>query len=77
MPNKIDSAIGEYSLLNHAKKTGRFPAMNKRRGMEQTVIDTLKLYGKIKVNIKYRNPLIPPTGNNRLYKTLPIYLSFS
>ncbi len=75
MDNKIESAIGEYALLNHAKETGRFPTINKQRGMKQTVIDFLKEYGKIKVNIKNRDPLIPPTGSNKLYKTLPIYLS--
>lgn len=73
--NKIESSIVEYALLNHAKEIGRFPTVNKQRGMEQIVIDALKKLGKIKVNMRYRNPLIAPSGNNRLHQSYPIYLT--
>ena len=72
--NKRDSEIVEHALLSYSKKKGIFPTKNKKLGKQKSVNKIIKYYGKIRINIRHRNPLKPPSGYNKLIETLVLDL---
>ena len=72
--NKIESEIVEYALLSNAKEKRKFPTENVILGKQKGIDKILRKHVKIRINIRHRNPLIPPSGYNKLRETLVIEL---
>ncbi len=73
--NKRDGEIVEYAFLTHSKEIGCFPTFNKMHGKRKVVKDILKKHDKIRINVRHRNPLKPPSSKNKLSGTIRIYIT--